>query len=88
MEKTFDISVGQIVKSKAGRDMGRLFLVLDVIDSSYVFVVDGKLRKLSNPKKKKIRHLMIYKDVVKLDKDSNYFNDSYIRKQLEPFNRD
>lgn len=49
--------VGQLVKSTAGRDKGRYMLVMQVIDKEYVYLVDGDLRKVENPKKKKIKHL-------------------------------
>lgn len=49
-------SVGDIVKSIAGRDVGINFLVVNV-DSNYVYVVNGKDRKVQNPKKKNKKHL-------------------------------
>lgn len=52
MDSTSDITIGQVVKSKAGRDKGRIFLVLDIIDDQHILIVDGDLRKLDNPKRK------------------------------------
>ncbi|SHJ95953.1 hypothetical protein SAMN02745975_03315 [Geosporobacter subterraneus DSM 17957] len=60
MDTTLGIVVGQVVKSKAGRDKDRNFIVIDVVDEQYVLVADGDLRKLDHPKKKKIRHLAKY----------------------------
>ncbi|MFO7635962.1 MAG: KOW domain-containing RNA-binding protein [Clostridia bacterium] len=49
---------GQIVLSKAGRDKGKYFFVLSMTqDGQFVFVADGNLRKVDNPKKKKIKHV-------------------------------
>lgn len=48
---------GQLVISKSGRDKGRMFLVQAVIDEQFVHLVDGKLRRLDKPKRKKIIHL-------------------------------
>lgn len=48
---------GRLVISKAGRDKGRWFLILDVPEAGYVRLVDGKLRPLEKPKRKKIIHL-------------------------------
>ena len=91
MDSTMDIAQGQVVKSRAGRDNGRIFLVLDVLDDQHVFVVDGDLRKLDNPKKKKIKHLIVYNTLlpeIKFKLDNNVkFNNAYIRKLLEPFNK-
>lgn len=91
MNNSEEILIGQVVKSKSGRDKGRIFLVLEVIDQEYVLIVDGELRKLDKPKKKKIKHLIIYNTVlpeIKYKADNNLkINNSYIRKLLEPFNR-
>lgn len=57
METVKDIEVGQLVKSKAGRDKNRKFLVLDIVDENFVLLVDGDLRKISSPKKKKVKHI-------------------------------
>ena len=51
-----DITVGSAVYSRAGRDKGDLFIVLKV-EEDYVYLVDGKKRRIANPKKKKIKHL-------------------------------
>ncbi|MEI6603069.1 MAG: KOW domain-containing RNA-binding protein [Clostridia bacterium] len=51
--------IGRLVKSKAGRDKGRLFLILQIIDEHYVFIADGDLRKIETPKKKKMKHLQL-----------------------------
>ncbi|TFZ41838.1 hypothetical protein E4100_01510 [Soehngenia longivitae] len=91
MDSTDDLSIGQVVKSRAGRDKGRIFVVLDIIDKEYVYVVDGDLRKLDNPKKKKVKHLVVYNTVLQEFKnkiDNNIrINNSYVRKILEPFNK-
>ena len=44
--------LGEIVKSNAGRDKEHHYLVAKVIDNKYIEVIDGKIRKISNPKKK------------------------------------
>lgn len=48
---------GQVVYSIAGRDEGRIFIVLGIIDDNHVYISDGDLRKVSKPKKKKVKHL-------------------------------
>ncbi len=62
----YPIKVGTVVISKAGRDKGRYFIVTDVIDGDFVSISDGKLRKIENPKKKKIKHLIITDKVSNL----------------------
>jgi len=49
--------IGDLVLSKSGRDKERLFMIVGIIDEAYVYIADGSLRKLENPKKKKIKHL-------------------------------
>lgn len=48
---------GDVVLSLAGRDKGRKLAVVDALDKDYVLVVDGDLRKIEKPKRKKIIHL-------------------------------
>ncbi len=57
MLDTKELTIGQFVRSKAGRDKGRVFIIVDVIDDQYVLVADGDLRRIGNPKKKKVKHL-------------------------------
>lgn len=92
METTSDIQLGQVVRSKAGRDKGKVFIVYDIVDEEYVLIVDGDYRRLDNPKKKKIKHLIVYKTVIeelnnKL-KTNQKLNNAYIRKALDPFNKE
>lgn len=46
-----------MVISKSGRDLGKAFVVVRVINERYLSICDGDLRKIENPKKKNIRHL-------------------------------
>lgn len=59
METTENLVVGQYVKSKAGRDKDRIFIILAIIDENYLQVADGDLRKADKPKRKKIKHLAV-----------------------------
>ena len=49
-------SVGQVVRSIAGRDNGTAYVIVSTSDN-YVYVADGAMRKLENPKKKKFKHI-------------------------------
>ncbi len=51
-----ELFFGKVVLSSAGRDKGKLFVVLGA-DGRYVYVADGKKRKMCAPKKKNIRHI-------------------------------
>lgn len=54
--------IGQVVFSKSGRDKGKPFIVADV-EGEYLYLVDGKLRRLEKPKKKKSKHTQKTNDV-------------------------
>lgn len=47
----------RIVRSKAGRDKDRLFIVSKDEQNGYLEIVDGMLRKVDKPKRKKQRHI-------------------------------
>lgn len=88
-----DVSPGHVVLSKAGRDKGKKFMVLTVDkEGSYVYVADGNLRKVENPKKKKLRHLdltgkMLDKLAIKL-KDGKALQNSEIYKGIKMLDLD
>ena len=50
-----EIAKANIVRSKAGRDKGKLFAVL-AVEGEYLLLADGKGRKVEAPKRKKRRH--------------------------------
>lgn len=52
-----NIEPGQLVISKAGRDKGKKFVVIKIIDQDHVLISDGDLRKIEKPKKKKLKHI-------------------------------
>jgi ribosomal protein L14E/L6E/L27E len=64
-----ELNAGDIVCSKAGRDKGKYFVVIKAEDSEFVYICDGKLRKVDKPKKKKIKHLAKTSYASKLIKD-------------------
>lgn len=79
---------GQIVFSKSGRDKGRPFIIYD-FDDEFIYLVDGDLRKLEKPKKKKKKHIQIVNeidyDIKKKLEDNLYLLDADIRKALKSF---
>ncbi|MGL5440278.1 MAG: hypothetical protein ACRDA4_07900 [Filifactoraceae bacterium] len=81
-----NIQLGQVVESIAGRDKNNYFLVVEVINKDNVKIADGDLRKIQNPKNKKLKHI---KPLVALanipsyeSKDPNTLN-ALIRKELK-----
>lgn len=82
-----NICPGQVVKSIAGRDRGRSFIVIDVLDDRYVTIADGVLRKASNAKKKNTRHLLvenlIAEEIARKIRDNQSVTDKDIRRALQ-----
>lgn len=52
------VEKGMLAKSKAGHDKGHLYVIYDV-DETYVYLVDGRIRTIDKPKKKKQKHVQI-----------------------------
>ena len=50
--------IGMLAKSKAGHDKDHVYVIYGM-DETYVYLIDGKLRKMENPKKKKKKHVQI-----------------------------
>jgi len=56
---------GSVIISKAGRDKGKKFIcVTEEADKEYIFIADGNIRKIENPKKKKLKHVIITGSVI------------------------
>jgi len=50
------LQIGDVVRATAGRDNGKLFVVV-AMENEYVFIADGKTRKLAMPKRKNPKHI-------------------------------
>ena len=76
---------GRVVLSTQGRDEGRYFVVLEVIDENFVLMADGLTRKVNHPKKKKVRHLRPKPILVEVDGaklPNKHLQDSDLRNAL------
>ena len=63
---TEKILVGDIVESIAGHDRGNKYLVIKT-EGKFLFIVDGKSRKILSPKKKSIKHVKVIKPQVLIE---------------------
>ena len=52
-----EIAKSDIVRSDAGRDRGKIFIVL-AVEGEYLLLADGKGRRVEAPKRKKCRHVL------------------------------
>ncbi|MGL4607939.1 MAG: KOW domain-containing RNA-binding protein [Eubacteriaceae bacterium] len=84
-----EINIGQVVCSTAGRDKGHFMVVLEVLDENFALVCNGKIRKVSHPKKKKIKHLAktnhIVKEIEEKKISGKKITNAEIRKILESY---
>ena len=84
--KQQQLRIGQIVQSLQGRDQGRFFIVIDVLDDQYALLVDGSLRRLDKPKKKKIKHFkvsnQISEDIKNRVETAKKLSNALIRKEI------
>ncbi len=71
---------GMIVRSVAGRDKGN-FLVITAADGDFVFIADGKERKLSSPKKKRLKHVRLTNTAI----DMNNLTDKGLKKFIAEY---
>ncbi len=53
-------NIGYFATSLAGHDHNNIYIIVDA-DDEYVYLVDGKLKKVDNPKKKKLKHVQLIK---------------------------
>lgn len=58
-----EAKIGMIAKSNAGHDSGK-FHVITALDGDFAYICDGKERKLSFPKKKRLKHLKFTNTVI------------------------
>ena len=84
---SFPMEVGRVVFSRAGRDQGHYFVIVDVIDEEYVAIANGCQRKVDNPKKKKIKHLVAKEEIIEEIREKIFAKkrifDSEVRNKLD-----
>lgn len=82
-----ELDRSQFVVSLAGRDRGRLFFVVD-IDPVFVYLADGKLRRVESPKKKKRKHVQFFsagdERLTTKFRETGKVTNSEIRRALSP----
>ena len=81
---------GQVVYSKSGHDKGDTLMVL-FVEGAYVYLADGKRRKIEKPKRKKMIHVHPtgYVDTVLADKlaEGAYVLDADIAKAIKKYKK-
>ena len=75
-----EAKIGMIVRSMAGRDKGK-FMVVVSMENGFVYLADGKERKLDSPKKKNAKHVSLTRTEVSTEN----LTDKGLRKLLREF---
>lgn len=79
---------GMLARSKAGHDIGKLYVVMDV-DTEYVYLADGVSRTVDKTKKKKRKHIqIIYKIPALLQEvmsEGREMQNEYIKKAIKDY---
>ena len=75
--------VGMLARSKAGHDKGHVYVIFEV-DEAYVCLVDGSIRTIDKPKKKKKKHVQIICEKHELSK----IDDVGIKRILKLFDKE
>ncbi|MEG2934932.1 MAG: RNA-binding protein [Clostridium sp.] len=79
--------LGRVVYSRAGRDKEKYYIITSILNENYVYISDGRLRKINKPKKKKLKHIIITEkfsvEIRDLILNKEYLSNSKIYNFLE-----
>ncbi len=73
------MEAGALVKSAAGHDKGRFYIVLRIEDG-FAYLADGKRHGLNSSKKKRLKHIVPLKGSADV---SRLLCDAHVRKQIK-----
>lgn len=81
--------IGKLAVSKSGHDKGNIYVIVKEEEAN-VYIVDGQLRTMENPKRKNKKHIQIIKKLPKeitelLIQDRNFRNEE-IKRAIKLYN--
>jgi len=79
------VQPGQVVRSTAGRDRGRYYVVIRRLNERFVAVADGRARRSAWPKKKNVRHLEPVGDQGSIAANPRRLGDEELQQALSRF---
>lgn len=83
-----EYQIGQVVYSKSGHDKGDVQMIV-AVEGEYLFLADGKRRKLEKPKRKKMLHVQptfhVEEEVAAKLQEGAYVLDADIKKALKKY---
>ena len=74
--------IGCFATSIAGHDHNNIYVIIDA-DDEYVYLVDGKIRKGNNPKKKKLKHVQLIKRTDDTIRGKNYLKEGLSNEDIK-----
>ena len=85
---SLEYQIGQVVYSKSGHDKGDVQMIV-AVEGEYLFLADGRRRKLEKPKRKKKMHVQptfyVENDVAAKLQTGAYLLDADIKKALKKY---
>ena len=86
-KQTREYPIGSVVRAVSGRGAGNLYVVADTDGDKYVWLCDGKYRRIKNPKRKNIKHVEMERpadgEMTSMIEDRIDVLDSEIRKFIK-----
>jgi len=83
-----EITRAHLVEATAGRERGKLFYVVET-DGEYLFLADGKSRRVEAPKRKKRKHVRFIADtgdrVAAKIRENEKLTNSELRKSIASY---
>lgn len=79
-----ECKAGMLVRSLAGHDKTNIYVIMKA-DDAYVYLADGKIRKMNRLKKKKRKHIEI---LDKMCDVTELMNDTQIRKIIKELKKE
>lgn len=80
--------IGQVVYSTSGHDKGDVQMIV-AVEGEYLFLADGRRRKLEKPKRKKMMHVQptfhVEEEVAAKLQSGAYVLDADIKKALKKY---
>ena len=64
MKREFKVETCRVVRSKAGRDEGKYFVVIALDGEEFALVADGDRRGVEKPKRKRLKHLFVTEETI------------------------
>ena len=83
--KTECPALAAVCVSQAGRDKGNTYIIIKVESPEFVLVADGKTKTVSNPKKKRFKHIKTIPNLVAIDLLPKILDNKLVDNEIHKF---